>query len=1009
MAYTGLGAGTTGDPFQITSVSEFKEMSGYTASYFKLMNNIDWISGGTFNITTFNSFLDGNGFELQNLPTGNVCFQLQTGCSINNIKLRFNRNSGSNYTLFNGYYTKTSCSITNITIVITDSARIYYIDEGSWWSTNCVINNIVIEGNIRGGFSGQVNCLMQNVKVLRTGLSTYTGIEVALVGILASEMRYCQVTIPLAMPNNGSTGYLVWNFSDGGFIKESFVKANIIATKQSGIEVVHGMVYKGYGAQYIQDSYFEGDVTINGGESTDNSLQNAAKSGYIISPHGGQKVERCYYRGKLVTPLNDNRTVLVKEYNTGSNAVKNCFYDKTKLPGITSKDIANQQTGLTTSEFTDSGNFPTWNFSTIWQMASDAPLLRNNLPHSFELKQRAMGDPVANVTRATGSSFNVDVFAYTFDNSVFGIDVLLNGSLVFNSENTLINIVNVAAQDGIYTIKAYWSDNSVKIYTGEVIYYHYAVDSAISATNVNVDSKILLSGSPAAKYVHGSCIYGNYIYGSTRNEINPSTAACITKAPLSNISQYVNIPIWAVSEGSGLFNYMEQLVVCGDYIYAIAQYGSSNCLLQFNPATNDYKVFQLSPWGVYTQPILSDGEFLYLPVCDFSRNTSIKKVNPLVFVQAPNKFNTSSVFAFDVIATYSANSQGGHIAGGYSGLAKGFVHSSCADANYLYLSFTTRNSDYADVNGYSVALNKNYHELHVVNKQTMQAAGWRFIPKSTDDMCQTDTHLFFGIEVQQNANINTYGYGWGNYAVRKIDLRLTALPKYHITDDTRIYADPSMFSSYASLIFGNYLLDAKTNQYTYIIDISDVDNWTINENIGARTLKCYKFYYLGVAFATDSIPNEFLLAESGKFYAFLWGGATPTSGIMQTELPGLSFFAVPTVNTVSGIANGSDVALTGYLLNAGGHTITSKGFRYGSAANNLNNSITSNETTLEFHALLQGLAAGTYYYQAYAINSLGESVAEIKSFVIANNIPIFIGSVQIQKIMLNAEEISFKV
>jgi hypothetical protein len=75
------------------------------------------------------------------------------------------------------------------------------------------------------------------------------------------------------------------------------------------------------------------------------------------------------------------------------------------------------------------------------------------------------------------------------------------------------------------------------------------------------------------------------------------------------------------------------------------------------------------------------------------------------------------------------------------------------------------------------------------------------------------------------------------------------------------------------------------------------------------------------------------------------------------------------------------ILLTGYLLNTGGKSITLKGFKYGISEDDLNNQVLSSEDSEEFHAIIN-LPKGTYYYQAFAINSIGESNAEIKSFTV---------------------------
>lgn len=65
-----LGTGTQADPYQITTVAEFRSMNDSTA-YFKLMNDLDvndseWASGWTEATVEFLEF-DGNGHEIRNI------------------------------------------------------------------------------------------------------------------------------------------------------------------------------------------------------------------------------------------------------------------------------------------------------------------------------------------------------------------------------------------------------------------------------------------------------------------------------------------------------------------------------------------------------------------------------------------------------------------------------------------------------------------------------------------------------------------------------------------------------------------------------------------------------------------------------------------------------------------------------------------------------------------------------------------------------------------------------
>lgn len=76
------------------------------------------------------------------------------------------------------------------------------------------------------------------------------------------------------------------------------------------------------------------------------------------------------------------------------------------------------------------------------------------------------------------------------------------------------------------------------------------------------------------------------------------------------------------------------------------------------------------------------------------------------------------------------------------------------------------------------------------------------------------------------------------------------------------------------------------------------------------------------------------------------------------------------------------LSFVGYVLSDQGEQISERGFIYGSSAESLNNSIISTDTTPSlFRATVGPVVSGTYFYKAYAINSLGTSYGELKSII----------------------------
>ncbi len=974
-----------------------------TANFcWKLMNNLDFGNEPYFYCLTLNGQFDGNGFSLNNLITGNGGFGLKDGSAFHHLTMRYNRKhaSNTNNSPFNAQArTYSNITLSNVHIIAAGTAILDNVNCDSWNST-CVINNIVCEGAILGIFPGTISCLIEHVKVFRNGIFRYSGNYGCIVGILDSIMRYCQVITPMVSWTSSSNAMLVQTITINARIRECFVVANITTVYANDNSVTHGMIEESNigtvsaSVETVEDCYFRGNLNVNRGNRTYNP--SIGKSGYTIASVNSLKVRRCYSSGDVNTPLNTNRTILVSEYATSGNNVQNCYYNQTKLVSIVPKNIAGQQNGLTTEQFLNAGNFAGWDFATVWEMGGDGPVLRNNPLYAFELDLRVLS--IVSVTRSSTTQVSIMLSsAWEFD--IYGVDVFLGETLIYNAQNTLSNLVTVSStEDNTYVIKAYWLDNGIKNYKVIQNYFHYCKQKSIDVTTIAITNQVSLVSPLPANYVHGSCLYGAFMYGSTRNKTYPTQTGSIVKVPIGNVSAYTMIPILVTSEEVGYSCQMENIVACGDYLYAQAQKTDAGVqqtnlfLIQFNPANDTYKVFLLAytPWNGGA-PIATDGTHLYLT---YSEHTY--KVNPSEFIGNYPKFNVSQIFSYNAIASYNHDSQGGHILGGYSANGKGYIHSICVDGSFMYLNFSTqRENALADPSGYSASLNKTLFETHKVNVNTMLADSWLYTPKATDDSCITATHLFLGIEVQPAANTNTYGYGWGTCAIRKSDLRLTWLTRLHSLDTSPAIA------SYASLIFGNYLLDSKTNGCFYIIDISDVDNWVGTEPIGSRTLNAYSYKWNGI---TPGTINEILLPESGTFHGFLW--AVP-SNVVQLELPGLDFFTMPTVNTIGSSVMGDAVTLTGFLLNTGGKTITGKGFHYGTTANQLTGTITSGESSQTFHAVLSGLDPGVYYYKSFAINSVGESInSTVMSFTVTGK--IFIGATPIKKVYKGGTNITKK-
>jgi len=104
--------------------------------------------------------------------------------------------------------------------------------------------------------------------------------------------------------------------------------------------------------------------------------------------------------------------------------------------------------------------------------------------------------------------------------------------------------------------------------------------------------------------------------------------------------------------------------------------------------------------------------------------------------------------------------------------------------------------------------------------------------------------------------------------------------------------------------------------------------------------------------------------------------------VAMTDFYGLSDAVASTVSTDSTASvSTSQIRVYGTVSSDGGGTITDRGFYFGTSSNYASNTKYSQSgTTGGFNRLFTGLSSNTtYYYTAYAVNSVGESRGTTKS------------------------------
>ena len=124
------------------------------------------------------------------------------------------------------------------------------------------------------------------------------------------------------------------------------------------------------------------------------------------------------------------------------------------------------------------------------------------------------------------------------------------------------------------------------------------------------------------------------------------------------------------------------------------------------------------------------------------------------------------------------------------------------------------------------------------------------------------------------------------------------------------------------------------------------------------------------------------LSHSTTYYYKAY--ATNAAGTSYGEIRQFATEAInaPTVQTNSAASvTATTASLSGNVTSDGGATVTSRGFMYGTSESNMSQTTQCGTGTGAFDARLTGLAhSTTYYYKAFATNSVGTSYGEVKTF-----------------------------
>ena len=335
MVFSGSGAGTSGDPYQITSWAQLQEINNDLDKYFILMNDLNSTTTGyaTYASSTANS---GAGWN----PIGNTSSNLFTGVFYGNNKniddLYISRNT-TNYVALFGYLGD-KAEITNLNMNaadITDSSGRVAILVGILWSgDDIIIRNCHVQGEVTAGANGRCG-----------GLIAWAG--------RTCLIEFCSTNVTISSSGINTGGFV--GVLDNGYTVNPF----IIRYCYSSGSVTSTSYYVGGFVGAMQHSNSTYNININNCYSKTNVVGNhnfTSVAGFLAgtnSPNSAIVVNKCYCVGTVVNN-GDGDARPFSAARTG-NTITNNFWDTT----VSSITVAgtNGGTGKTTTEMKDIDTF----------------------------------------------------------------------------------------------------------------------------------------------------------------------------------------------------------------------------------------------------------------------------------------------------------------------------------------------------------------------------------------------------------------------------------------------------------------------------------------------------------------------------------------------------------------------------------------------------------------------------------------------------------------------------
>lgn len=557
------------------------------------------------------------------------------------------------------------------------------------------------------------------------------------------------------------------------------------------------------------------------------------------------------------------------------------------------------------------------------------------------------------ITLSQAATLSETIKGY-FSNTLLGLDDPESEVTLSTSDNiTYRGYITINEGDIFYfRAKQLWSSTTIATINNNGTFFMLPQVN-VSTINITDANNYKIFSSPQHSYNHGMIFYQDYIYGSSRGQPTLGDTS-IFKISSTDYSIVTTNTIYLNKNSSTgrLFSF-DQIIQCSGFLWvSISEY-----LVRINISDLDYMIFDSVPESNYSQPLCTDGEFIY--ICS---DLAVYKIDPSYLIGAFIDYGYNGNAPVNI--PVSAIGDSCNIIQ-YHPTEMAYVHSSGVDANYIYLSVTTCDATF--YNGYDSGLDLYFLHFQKIDKQTMITVGDVITPKCSDDMVQTGEYVFLNTEIipGYESSMGTLGITWQLLAINKQTLEIKYLKALH---SDYFGSSVALRDGFGVFYFSDKLFVLHANAKTLIVlDTTNINQWGNQFPVGGATNAVYKFQLNGVDFSYPC--NELVLDNFGNVHLNTWQASTMIFKLGVSQLTDAT--KTPTIQTILINSNCNSATIGGYIIDEGESPITLGGFLYSTDPENLNIDIPVDPFTYNFYTVINDLSPGVYYIKAYGTNLEG--------------------------------------